>query len=98
MKINLDLTSIRCLDVVHIFLKTQSVNANFVQESRIAEIVGHHNGRIQRAKIECSDRNVVIAFLGFNDSSSLILLIRSWKMSIGNYTNNGKNVLYPLPS
>ena len=71
------LTAIRCLDIIHVSLKTKLVNGDFIQKSSIAKIVGHHDGRIQRAKIECSDWNVVISFLGLNDCGSLILLIRA---------------------
>lgn len=78
MRVLFMLTPIRCLDIIYLSFKTKMVNGFFVQESSIAKIVCHHDGRIQRAEIERSDWDIVISFLGLNDCGSLILLIRAY--------------------
>lgn len=69
------LTIIGSVEIVNIFDQTHPVDSVLIKERGVTEVVGHHNGWVQRAEIEGCDRVGVIALLGFDNRSAFVLFL-----------------------
>ena len=65
------------LDVVDVLLQTQTVNHDFVDEGRVAEVVRHHDRRVQRAEVERRDRHLVERLLRLDNRGAFVLFVRT---------------------
>lgn len=68
-------TIIRCLNVIYVFDEPQSVNTRLIQESRVAQVMSHHDGGIQRTEVKGCNRRIVITFFWFDYSCTFVLFI-----------------------
>lgn len=65
------------LNIINVLDELQTRDRLLVQQRCIAQIMRHHNRRIQRAEIERGDRDVVVSPLRLNDRSTLVRLVRA---------------------
>ena len=56
---------------------------HYLDEGRVAEIVSHHDGRVQGGEVERGDGHVVVAALRLNDRRALEVLLASLKRNQG---------------
>jgi len=76
------ITIIRSLNIIAVFLELQSIYGMLIKECSVAQIMRHHDWRIQRAEVQSGDWNVVVTFLWLNDSGTFVLLIRTCNISL----------------
>jgi hypothetical protein len=69
------LTIVRSLDIIDVLDQGHPVDNVLVEERGVTEVVGHHDGWIQRTEIEGCDRVAVIALLRLNDCCAFVLLL-----------------------
>ena len=53
----------------------------YLDESRVAEVVRHHDGRVQGGEVERGDGHVVVAALRLDDRRALKVLLASLERS-----------------
>lgn len=69
--------------IVDILDEVKLLDDSWGQQRRIAEVVGHHNRRIQRCEIQGGDRHVVVTSARLNNCSSFILLLSTYNEQMG---------------
>lgn len=65
--------------IVDILDEVELLDDAWGQQCCIAEVVGHHNRRIQRCEIQGCDGHVVVTSARLNNCSSLVLLLSTYK-------------------